>query len=632
MFADEEQFINSIKNLDRQTLEALCLKFYAENKQLVDERTVNDKINTEMYIQHQEIIRENKALKKENKELKAALEKEISSHELLVRSTFDRKTEKMLAIVEAAANKKDIPEDEAQEEETTVTSDKKTKITNISSARDKAEDSKKTGREKSKSGKGNKAGKSNPLKESLKNLPTEIIYDLDTEELDRKHGKGNWRIAFWHKHVTIERIDQPFYVKEEYTPVISVGLEHELITIPYENLLRDRSIVSPSLMAYILYCKFVLSLPWYRQAMNFLMQGIDLSKQTIINWANSIIPEFLGPVEEYLTECLLKYKYTQNDETYIHVNKGENDKSRKGVVWVHASSQYSDCNPIVIFCYEATRNTDHLRNFYKEFMGYLTCDAYVSYQLFEKENKENITVSGCMMHCRRYFAEAFFVNDIQETGEEELMALPETQALFLIRDIYLEENKLKDMSATQRLAERKEKVAPKVNKFFGYVHELADSEQVFPERLEKAITYAINQEEHLKIFLTDGNICIDNGHAERVIRAFSVGRANWLFADTVFGAQVNTTMYSIVETAKANGVNVLLYLRYLLEEMPKHKGQLDRSYLKDMVPWSDAFKAFERQHAEQTKYLYQNLFQEPERPRTPRLNCQKSNESKEESA
>ena len=224
------------------------------------------------------------------------------------------------------------------------------------------------------------------------------------------------------------------------------------------------------------------------------------------------------------------------------------------------------------------------------------------------------------MHCRRYYAEAFFVNDVAELSDEQLLELPETKALMLIRDIYHEENQLKDLNYEERTALRKEKVEPKVNLFFEYIHSLEASVEVFSDRMKKAITYTVNQEEHLRRFLTDGNISIDIGNCERIIRSYSVGRSNWLFADTIFGAKVNAMMYSVVETAKANHVNVRCYLRYLFEKIPKYLEQSDKdkSFLKDMVPWSDAYHSYEMQKEQTDEQLWQRAFPEPERPKTPR--------------
>jgi len=224
-----------------------------------------------------------------------------------------------------------------------------------------------------------------------------------------------------------------------------------------------------------------------------------------------------------------------------------------------------------------------------------------------------------MMHARRYFAEAFFVQDVTSLADEEMGALPETQALLLIRGIYIEENQLRDLSADERLAARKEKVAPEVALFFEYVHSLAESEEILSDRLKKAVTYAINQEQCLKRFLSDGNIPIDNGHVERIIaHSYSIGRANWLFADTIGGAKVNAMVYSIAETARANHADVRCYLQYLFDEMPKHLGAEDKIYLPDMVPWSDAYKEYEKNKQQSDLDLIGNLFHEPDKPRTPR--------------
>jgi hypothetical protein len=287
-------------------------------------------------------------------------------------------------------------------------------------------------------------------------------------------------------------------------------------------------------------------------------------------------------------------------------------------MWVHTSSELLDCPPIIVFCYELTRGTDHLRTYFQEFLGYITCDAYVSYQVLEDESDGKIQATGCLMHCRRYFAEAFFVRNVAEMSDEELKSLPETKALLLIREVYQEENRLKEMTAEERLAARKELVAPKVDAFFAYVRSLDDSDEAFSDRMKKAIQYAVNQENSLRRFLTDGNIPCDNGHVERVIRSYSIGRANWLFADTIDGAKVNAIMYSIVETAKANHVNVQYYLQYLFEQLPLRRARGEQDFMADMMPWSEAYQKYEKGKQRQQQTLFGQLFPIPDRPRTPR--------------
>ena len=249
--------------------------------------------------------------------------------------------------------------------------------------------------------------------------------------------------------------------------------------------------------------------------------------------------------QRYMTEYLIRSGYMQSDESYFQVNKDERGPGHKGFMWIHCTSEMLDIHPVVVFYYESTRGTEHLRQLFGEFIGYIICDAYISYQVLEKENPL-ITVAGCLMHCRRYLAEALFVNDISSMTDEEINALSETKALLLIREIYIAENSLRDMSADERLKARQRIVKPKVDAFFEFIHSLIEPGMVLSERLNKAVQYAINQEERLREFLNDGNIPCDNGHSERIIRAYSVGRANWLFADTITGANVNAIMYSIV--------------------------------------------------------------------------------------
>jgi len=614
MRADREQFLNLISDYSTDCLRSLAFSLHKELEELKLRQSANERIYTEAHIQYSELEKKYRILLEENEALKKQLAKEIDKNTLKSRSTFGRKTEQFLSLINAADNKTDEPDDENQVEANEQVNENKSRVINLTDYQEN-NDKKNCNSRKGKN-KGGKKQKS--LSASLDKLPKQIIYDFDPKALDKEYGQHNWRIGFWHSHTTLERIDSPYYAKTVYTPVISSGLDHALTTVAYANPLIDKSAASSSIIADILYRKFVLGLPFYRQAVDYQMSGIDLSKQTIINWVNKLVPKIMEPLVDYLTECLLKYKYTQNDETYIQVNKDGRGPGQKSFMWIHCSSELLDCNPIIVFCYEATRGTEHLRKYFREFLGYITCDAYISYQVLENEKNGLITVTGCLMHCRRYFALAFFVNDVAGLSDEQLLELPETKALMLIRDIYHQENQLKGLSSVDRTAMRKKIVEPKVNRFFEYVHSLEASDQIFTDRMEKAITYAVNQEEHLRRFIADGNISIDNGHVERVIRSYSVGRANWLFADTVFGAKVNALMYSVVETAKANHVNVHCYLQYLLDEIPKHLNQSDKSFLKDMVPWSDAFHRYASEKKQTDENLFQKLFPEPERPRTPR--------------
>ncbi len=607
MRADREMFIRQISILNRDALLALTISLYDELEEMRLEHLENERISTEAHIQFSELNARYTAAASENENLKKLLQKEIDKNTLKTKSTFGRKTERFLSMLDAADNPEEEPVDESDTEDTAKPEERKRRVIAFPGHR-KNPAGKKTGIETQERG----------LARSLDKLPQRLIYDLDVDGLDGQYGEGQWRIAYWHRHRILMKLDTPYYTQVTYTPVVSVGLEHDLFTIPYMNPLIDKSFVSYTIIADILYRKFVLGLPFYRQARDYMMQDIALAKQTIINWANTLVPEVCGEACEYMTRLLVGYRYTQSDETFIRVNKDGYGPGHKSYMWVHTSSELLDCPPIIIFCYELTRGTDHLRSYFQEFLGYITCDAYVSYQVLENESDGKIQATGCMMHCRRYFAEAFFVRNVAEMSDEELKALPETKALLLIREVYQEEKALKDMTAEKRTASRRERVAPRLDAFFAYIHSLEDSGEIFSERMKKAIQYALNQESSLRRFLADGNIPCDNGHVERIIRSYSIGRANWLFADTVDGAKVNAVMYSIVETAKANQANVRYYLQYLFEQIPLRRARGDRDFLADMMPWSDAYRKYEERKRQQQQSIFYQLFPEPARPRTPR--------------
>ena len=228
-------------------------------------------------------------------------------------------------------------------------------------------------------------------------------------------------------------------------------------------------------------------------------------------------------------------------------------------------------------------------------------------------------MSGCLMHCRRYFAIAFFMNDVSSMTDDEIQELPEMKVLMKIAEVYSVENTLKDMTAEDRLAVRIEKEKPLMDELFDYIEALDKDDNTYSYRLQKAITYALNQKEHLLRYLEDGNIPIDDGNTERSLKGYCTGRRNWLFYDTVDGAEASAIIYTMVETARLNGVDARMYLQYLLEKMSAHKNEEHSSeFLDTMMPWSDEFSEYETDKKKEAMVLMEDFFRKPEKPRTPR--------------
>jgi hypothetical protein len=629
MRADEERFYESVKDLDRESLLSGYVALHIKYEELLRNKSASDRITTEGVIQFQKLSKDYEESLSRIAQLEKTIKKLSDQLELKNRAIFGRNTEKFLDTLMSSENPPKEFEDESQTEDADSDTEQNRIVISLAEYKrqlgeennsndDSINNGNKTGKNKKSGGRSRKSR----LLDSLMNLPAQLIYDLDIDMLNDQYGEGNWRIAKWHEHYVVEKIENPLYVKKILTPVISSGLEHVMTTVPYRNPLKDRTYISASILADILYRKFVLALPFFRQAADYYMQGLDLSRQVIIGWVNELVPLIMNPVLKYMIQQMLLCPYHNCDETYLQVIKDGRAPGSKGFLWVHSTGELYDGNPIIIFIYEQTRGTDHLRKLLLEFHGYITCDAYISYHVLEEESGGRILTTGCMMHCRRYFALSLFVHDLKNMSEEEILQLPETRVLMLIRAIYHEEMKLRNMTAGDRLAARKEYVLPKVNNLFEYIHELDNSGEHFSEKLSKAISYAVNQEKYLRRFLEDGNIPLDNGSSERYISSYSKGRANWLFADTMLGAEVNAAMYSIVETAKSNKVNPYEYIKYLLEKMPEYldeKGNMtDPACLKDMMPWSDAFKTYHRECIDLRKTLYSEMFPIPVVPKPPK--------------
>lgn len=596
MTTDDLRYIEKELNKSRDELLEIVVALKKQADRDAIYRIENERALTAMAKDYQNITSRLAEVLTENKALKETLTRIAEQDQLKTRTLFGRGTEKLSDILHAPLDKEEFDEDQAE-----PSPEPYGKTT---SARD--------------CGSGKRHGKKHAGKreEDLSGLPRKQKFILDIKELDQMYGEGNWRIAHWHRHTTVEFDPAAMYALDTFTPVVSVGLEHELHTAPVSRALLRGSLASPSLAAQICYQKFFLALPLYRQEQSFANFGLTLSRQTMCNWVLRFAFDYFGPIYDHLKGRLLSVAYHQCDETPLRVLRDGRPAGAKSYMWVHITSELLNTSPIILFCYELTRGTDHLRKFYQDFQGFITCDAYCSYQVLEKEKQEVITVCGCMMHLRRRFANSLALIDKTGLSEEKIRQLPEAQALILIGKIYDADEALKNLSAEERRIQRETTVRPLVEEYYAFTEGIDCKDPLISNRLKDALNYSRNQKEYLCRFLEDGNIPIDDGATERHIRPFAIGRNNFLFCNTVDGAEAMGILYSIVETAKANKVNVYYYLRYILEMMPKHMEDTDRGFLDSMMPWSEEYREYEQQHTLMCQpELRSNEYTSP--PKTP---------------
>lgn len=417
----------------------------------------------------------------------------------------------------------------------------------------------------------------------LSGLPfRRIDHYLSEEELEAEFGVKGWKQlpdAISRKyHFVPAKVE----VEEHHIGVYASKTDEHMVKADHPKALLHGSLVSPSLGAAIINGKYVNAVPLYRLEQEFQRYGLQITRQNMANWCIRLAEEYLAILYDHLHKELYFYHVIQADETPVLVNHDGRKAGSKSWMWVYRSGHLYQKRQIVLYEYQQTRNASHPREFLKGYDGICVTDGYQVYHTLEKELEE-LTIAGCWVHCRRRFDEALKL--IPKSYQKESNAF---LLMKQIQAIYREEGKLNDLSSDERLKQRQAVIKPLVDAFFAYLKTINVSKK---DKFGDAVGYARNQEKYLRVFLTDGDVPIDNNASERAIRGFCIGKKNWQMIDTIHGAKSSAVIYSIVETAKANNLKPFDYVQHLLEEIPKHMDDKDCSFLEDLLPWSKKLPA-----------------------------------------
>ena len=335
------------------------------------------------------------------------------------------------------------------------------------------------------------------------------------------------------------------------------------------------SIASPSAVAYIMSQKYVNAVPLYRQEKEFERLGIDISRQTMANWVIRCATDWLEPLYNAMKTLLLNREVLHADESVLQVLKepGKPPQSNS-YMWLYRTSGDTD-DPIVIYEYQPDRRAKRPKEFLEGFKGYIHSDGYAGYHSLPKE----ITICGCWSHARRKFDEVLkSIKPSEQIGSKALAGKNYCDQLFSI------ERKLVECTPEERYKKRLELAKPIMDEFFTWLKAV----DALPQNaLGKAVNYTLGQWEYLDNYLLDGRCEISNNRAERSIKPFVIGRKNFLFADTVNGAKASAIVYSIIETAKENGLNPMNYLTYLFERMPNEDFKNNPDVFEFLFPWGN---------------------------------------------
>lgn len=354
--------------------------------------------------------------------------------------------------------------------------------------------------------------------------------------------------------------------------------EQGIKTVPKPPQPIERSIATPSLLAYVIVSKFCDSLPLYRQEGIFKRLKIDIPRASMSNWVLKS-SQYLQPYYKRLHDYLRLQKIIQADETTLRVIHDKREGTPKSYMWVYQSGGYQTEHPIVLYDYQATRAGQHAKQFLAGFTGHLQVDGFAGYHVLLNQENEVILV-GCMAHARRKFDEA-------------LKALPKKNktkpgmaqtAISKIAKLYAIEKQIQHLTIEQRFLLRQENSKPILEDLKAWcdksvVKTLKDS------LIGKAIRYMLNQWNYIVCYIDDGNLHIDNNAAERSIKPFVIGRKNWLFNQTPSGADASALLYSLVQTAKANNLEPFAFLKHILTEIPKLGRHYQPEELDQFMPW-----------------------------------------------
>lgn len=414
------------------------------------------------------------------------------------------------------------------------------------------------------------------------NLPADVIeYDVD-DKVCEKCGSEMVQIGF-DSYREIEYIPAVLKITEHRKAKYVCrkcdknGTESNFKTASAPLPLIYHSFVSPSLLAYIINEKFCKHVPLNRIEQEFKQSGIKISRQTMANWIITTA-DILKPLYDLLQKDLVLQSIIHADETPVQVNH-VNGKSKPvhGYMWVYRSGRYS-LKPIVMYDYKNGRASEYPLRFLEGFWGYIHCDGLKQYDILLKAIRV-----GCWSHLRRYFFNAFNVqHDKKDFSTVAGQALLKIQEIFHIEGRNPEKPYEKSSYSIEQIALiREKKSAVLVDNFFKWCEEKQGI--ILPKSLTgKAIYYALGQKKSLCTFLKDPQLELTNNAAERAVRPVVMGRKNWLFANTEAGAKAVATIFSIIETAKANLLKPQKYLNWIFDRIRA----VDFNSFEDLLPWS----------------------------------------------
>lgn len=412
-------------------------------------------------------------------------------------------------------------------------------------------------------------GKRKPLQAELPRV--EVVHELPEHELACACGACKQVIG----EETSEQLEiipmQVRVIRHIRKTYACKACEAAPVTADKPAQLIEKSLASPSVLAMLLTSKYADGIPLYRFEKMLSRHGIDIPRQTLARWVIQS-GEQLQPLLNLMRDKLHDYPVLHVDETRLQVLKEPGrDPSSQSWMWVQSGGPPG--KPVILFDYTASRAREVPLRLLDGYRGYLMTDDYAGYNAVAAQ--DGIERLACWAHARRKFIEAQKVQPKGKTGRADM-------ALNLINKQYGIERDLKEASDSERLAARQQRSQPLLDQLKAWLDK-TQPQVTGQTALGKAVNYLASNWSRLVRYVEGGHLPIDNNRAENAIRPFVIGRKNWLFSDTPKGAAASAQLYSLIETAKANGQEPYAWLRHVLERLPAANSVED---IEALLPWN----------------------------------------------
>ena len=343
-----------------------------------------------------------------------------------------------------------------------------------------------------------------------------------------------------------------------------------------------RGLAGPSLLAMILFEKYGQHQPLNRQSERYAREGIDLSVSTLADQVGGCAV-LLRPLYELIRAHVFAGERVHGDETPVPVLAKH--ETRKGRLWAYVRDDRPFAGPTppaAVFFYSRDRTAQHPEHHLRDYAGILQADAYAGFnRLYEAERKPGpITEASCWAHGRRKFFELADVT-AKAGGKLAVIAPLAFEAVKRIDAIFDIEREINGRSIAERIAVRRERIAPLVSDLESWMREQRTKLSRHSD-VGKAMDYMLKRWDTFTRFLDDGRICLTNNAAERALRGIALGRKSWLFAGSDRGGERAAVMYTLIQTARLNDVDPQAWLADVLARINDHNIQK----LDELLPWN----------------------------------------------